>query len=139
MNIGNINNSNSTAFGARFRIVKNKAFKEPSKYFNEWIMDNEDKLAEKVKYVGTDKDYITITLGKNDTRYGTFRKQNMTALAKINGLKIKNNDMDFKYMRFGKDDITRYYENLDTTINEYLDFIKRFAGVSIYKPRNKKV
>ena len=121
MNINNIYNSDSTAFGAKLRITKNKAFKEPSKYFNEWLMDNEDKLAEKAKYIGTNKDYITITLGKNDTRVGTFKKQNMTAIAKVNGLKIKNSDLDFKYMRFGKDDITRYFENLDSTINEYLD------------------
>ncbi len=133
MIVNNINNSNSTAFGARFKINCNKTFKEPDKYFGEWLAENQEKWAWKAKFIGTDKDRIIINLGKNDINAGSiFRKQNISAESKINGIKIKNDDLKFEYTKIG-DSIDRYYYNLEERIEEYIKFIKRLASSKISK------
>lgn len=136
MNVNSINNSNSTTFGARFKINCNKTFKEPDKYFGEWLAENQEKWAWKTKWIGSDKDRITINLGKNDIKTerasSIFRKQNVSAESKINGIKIKNDDLKFEYTKIG-DSIDRYYYNLEERIEEYIKFIKRLASSKISK------
>jgi hypothetical protein len=133
MNVNSINNSNSTAFGARFKINCKKTFKKPNEYFGEWLADNQEKWAWKAKFIGTDKDRIIINLGKNDINAGSiFRKQNISAESKINGIKIKNDDLKFEYTKIG-DSIDRYYYNLEERIEEYIKFIKRLASSKISK------
>ena len=134
MIVNSINNSNSTAFGARFKINFNKTFKEPNEYFGEWLAEKQEKWAWKAFRIGSDKDRITINLGKNDikTKWSCFRKQNVSAESKINGIKIKNDDLKFEYTKIG-DRIDRYYYNLDERIKEYFEFIQRLANSKISK------
>ncbi len=136
MIVNSINNSNSTTFGARFKINCNKTFKEPDKYFEEWLAEKQKKWAQEARWIGSDKDRITINLGKNDIKTqrasSIFRKQNVTAESKINGIKIKNDDLKFEYTKIG-DSIDRYYYNLEERIEEYIKFIKRLASSKISK------
>ena len=135
MNINYAQNSNNTSFSANFAIKKTKAFKSPSKNFDEWITRNIDQWERKAHLIGSDKDKITITLGKNNTdvsRGGIFKKQNMTATAEVNGIEIKSNDLNFEYPKIGSTS-DRYLQSLKEIIDDYLNFIERVGNCKIVK------
>ncbi len=133
MIINDYTNSNQTSFGAKLKIIQNKTFQKPSKYFDQWLAENQKNWEWEAYKIGSDKDKITITLGKNGIKQGSILlKQNMTATAKINGVKIKNNDLNFIYTKIG-DEVGRYFGNLSEKMDDYLAFIKRLADCKINK------
>lgn len=133
MQVNNISNQNNTSFGAKFRIVQSKTFQKPSEYFDEWLAENLQNWEWKARCMGSDKDTITLTLGKNGIKQGSFfYKQNMTAESKINGIKIKSDDLKFGYTKIG-DRVDRYFYNMKEKIEDYLEFIKRISNSKISK------
>lgn len=132
MNIGNCTNSNQSSFGAKFKIVQNKSFVKPE-YFDEWLAENQKNWEWEAYNIGSDKDTITLTLGKNGIKQGgVFLKQNLIASAKINGIKIKNDDLNFQYMKIGNE-VSRYFGNFSEKVEDYLRFIKRLSECKINK------
>ena len=133
MQINNVSNQNNASFGAKLRIVQSKTFQKPSEYFDEWLAENLPNWEWKARCIGSDKDRITLILGKNGIKQGDiFLKQNMTAESKINGIKIKSNDLKFEYTKIG-DRVDRYFYNLQERVDDYFAFIKRLANSKISK------
>ena len=134
-------NSDRTSFNANLKIKRTIAFKSPSKHFEEMLAQNMEKWEQKADLIGSDRDTVTITLGKNNinvNRGEEFKKQHITATAKVNGIEMKNNDLEFEYIK-ADDNADGYFNTLKETIEDYLDFIKRFANCKIIKRTNNGI
>ena len=135
MNITPLNNTNSQTFNAKFKIQRTKAYKPAMDWFEgQWLKEKEEEWARKAWSIGTPRDTITITLGRNNTGKEWLTKQNMTATSKVNGIKITSNDLSFEYDRPTESySSSRYCDSFEDRVEEYLQFIKRVANSTISK------
>ena len=134
MNITPSNNINSQTFNAKFKIQRTKAYKPAMDWFEgQWLKEKEEEWARKAWGIGTPRDTITIKLGRNNTGKEWRTKQTMTATSKVNGIKITNTDLSFKYDRPIDNGSTQYCYHFEDSVEEYLKFIKRLADSHISK------
>ena len=136
MNINNINNSNNLTFNAQLKIKKLKTFQAPSEFFETTIKSYINEWEHKARQVGTPRDTITITLGKNDINEGIWRRQNLTASAKINGLKVKRNgrhNLNFQYQKWNDGSVGEYYYRLDDKVSDFIEFVKQLSYCKVSK------
>ena len=132
MNLNTGNNCDNTSFNANLKIVKRGSFKEPSKYFEESMKYLESEWRNKAGFVGTSRDTITITLGKNDINPKSLtKKQNLSVSAKINGFNIKRNKIKFEDMKFKDGTLSRYYDTLNIMVDNFIEFCRQFSNCKI--------
>ena len=129
MDVNNLQLQNKVAFTAQLKVKHRNTFKPVSEWYPEWLAEQVQKWTYKAANIGTTNDTITITLGKNGIRSGdrysnSFKKQHLSMSAKINGVNIKDNNLEYEY--FSPADNT-YYERLNDHVEDWLDFTKRFA------------
>jgi hypothetical protein len=108
---------------AKLKIKQNKNFTEPNWCFKYWLPEAEKSWAEKAMGIGTRRDSIIITLGRNNIYDGLYKKQNISAVAKINGKKITNkqdNSLSFRY-NDAPNSNKGYYDAFEKTICKYLE------------------
>ena len=128
-----VQNSNNTTFNAKLKIKKLKTFKEPDEYFENWLKEISKDWAQRAEFIGWPNDTITITLGKNDIGKGITKKQNLSASAKFNGLKITDNYLNFNYMKFKDNSLSRYYDTLNDKVMDFIQLISRLSQCKINK------
>jgi len=134
MYITPLNNTSSQTFNAKFKIQRTKAYRPVMDWFEEhWLKEKEEEWVRKAWGIGTPRDTITIKLGRNNTGKEWRTKQTMTATSKVNGIKITNTDLSFKYDRPIAIGSTQYCYHFEDSVEEYLNFIKRVANSIISK------
>ncbi len=134
MNITPLNNTSSQTFNAKFKIQRTKAYRPAMDWFEEhWLKGKEEEWTIKAWCIGTPRDTITIKLGRNNTGKEWRTKQTMTATSKVNGIKITNTDLSFRYNRPEYSFSGDYCYHFEDSVEEYLKFIKRVANSIISK------